>query len=88
MLSTKVGRLLVPDRAHALAAYGGDRRAMPFRAVFDYSYDGIMRSYEQSLQRLGLERIDILYIHDLGRFSQGERYDETCGRRSTAASAP
>ena len=77
VLSTKVGRLLVPDRAHALTAYAGDRRAMPFRAVFDYSYDGIMRSYEQSLQRLGLERIDILYIHDLGHFSQGERYDET-----------
>jgi D-threo-aldose 1-dehydrogenase len=77
VLSTKAGRLLVPDRDHALAAYGGDRRAMPFRVRFDYTYDGIMRSYEHSLQRLGLERIDILYIHDLGRFSQGERYEET-----------
>lgn len=77
VLSSKVGRLLVPDRDHALAAYGGDLRAMPFKVQFDYSYDGIMRSHEHSLQRLGLERIDILYIHDLGRYSQGERYDAT-----------
>ncbi len=76
VLSTKVGRLLVPDRAHALERYG-DMRAMPFRYVFDFSYDGIMRSFEHSIQRLGLERIDILYLHDLGRFSQGERHDET-----------
>jgi D-threo-aldose 1-dehydrogenase len=76
VLSTKVGRLLVPDRAHALERYG-DPRAMPFRYEFDYTYDGIMRSFEHSLQRLGLERIDILYLHDLGRFSQGARYDET-----------
>jgi D-threo-aldose 1-dehydrogenase len=76
VLSTKVGRLLVPDRAHALERYG-DMRAMPFRYVFDYTYDGIMRSFEHSIQRLGLERIDILYLHDLGRFSQGARHDET-----------
>jgi D-threo-aldose 1-dehydrogenase len=77
VLSTKAGRLLVPDRAHALDRYGGDRRAMPFRVAFDYSYDGIMRSFEQSIQRLGLERIDILLLHDLGRFSQRERHDAT-----------
>ena len=76
VLSTKVGRLLVPDRAHALERYG-DMRAMPFRYDFDYSYDGIMRSFEHSIQRLGLERIDILYLHDLGRFSQGARHEET-----------
>lgn len=76
VLSTKVGRLLVPDRAFALERYG-DMRAMPFRVAFDYTYDGIMKSFEHSLQRLGLERIDILYIHDLGRFSQRERYDST-----------
>jgi D-threo-aldose 1-dehydrogenase len=76
VLSTKVGRLLVPDRAHALERYG-DMRATPFRYVFDYSYDGIMRSFDHSIQRLGLERIDILYVHDLGRYSQGARHDET-----------
>jgi D-threo-aldose 1-dehydrogenase len=76
VLSTKVGRLLVPDRAQALERYG-DRRAMPFRYEFDFTYSGIMRSFEHSIQRLGLERIDILYLHDLGRFSQGPRHDET-----------
>ena len=34
------------------------------RVVFDYCYDGVMRSVEESLERLGLERVDILYIHD------------------------
>ncbi|HVX80054.1 MAG TPA: aldo/keto reductase [Devosiaceae bacterium] len=76
VLSTKVGRLLVPDRASAMARYGNPR-AMPFRVAFDYTYDAIMKSYEMSLQRLGLERIDILFLHDLGRFSQRERYEET-----------
>ncbi|UVK38867.1 aldo/keto reductase [Mesorhizobium sp. AR10] len=67
-LSTKVGRLLYP------LAGGVSQRApsafdspMPFDFVFDYSYDGIMRSYEASLHRLGLGRIDILLIHDLSR---------------------
>jgi D-threo-aldose 1-dehydrogenase len=75
VLSTKAGRLLVPDRAHALERYG-NMRAMPFRVRFDYSYDGIMRSFEQSIQRLGLERIDILLVHDLGRFSHPNDHDE------------
>ena len=77
VLSSKVGRMLVPDRAHALEASGGDPRAMPFRYVFDYSYDAVMRSHEMSLQRLGLERIDILYLHDLGRFAQGDNHEAT-----------
>jgi len=40
--------------------------------VFDYSYDAVMRSFTESLQRLGLARIDILYIHDIGRLTHGE----------------
>ena len=44
---------------------------MPFEAVFDYSYDGVMRSFEDSLQRLGLGRIDILYVHDIGAMEHG-----------------
>lgn len=75
-LSTKVGRLLVPDRTFAMTRHG-DARAMPFRPVFDFTYDGVMRSYDNSLQRLGLERIDILFLHDLGQFSQRERHAET-----------
>ncbi len=45
---------------------------MPFEPVYDYSYDAVMRSFEESLQRLGLSRIDILYIHDIGRLTHGD----------------
>lgn len=62
VLSTKVGRLLRPR----LVAAAGKRHPMPFDLVFDYSYDGVMRAFEDSLQRLGLARIDILLIHDIG----------------------
>ncbi len=70
VLSTKVGRLLKPLR-HPRAPTDQWRDPFPFEGVFDYSYDGVMRSYEDSLQRLGLDRIDILYIHDLGLFTHG-----------------
>lgn len=76
VLSTKVGRLLVPDRAWATTRYDSPR-ALPFRPIFDFTYDGVMRSYEQSIQRLGLERIDILLLHDIGWFSQRENHDST-----------
>ena len=83
VLSSKVGRLLVPDRAHALERAGGDRRALPFRCEFDFSYDAVMRSHDMSLQRLGLERIDILFLHDIGRFAQGDNHAESW-RQATA----
>jgi D-threo-aldose 1-dehydrogenase len=67
VLSTKVGRLL---RSNPSAAEHRQNR-MPFDAVFDYSYDAIMRSFEDSLQRLGLGRIDILYVHDIGPMQHG-----------------
>jgi D-threo-aldose 1-dehydrogenase len=70
VLSTKVGRLLVrADGAGGKLAHFKDRE--PFRPVFDYSGDGIRRSVEESLERLGLDRIDILYVHD----PQGTLYD-------------
>ncbi len=68
VLSTKVGRLLKPLR-HPRSPGDQWRDPFPFEGVFDYSYDGVMRSYEDSLQRLGLDRIDILYMHDLGLFT-------------------
>ena len=69
VLSTKVGRLL---RARAgSAAIEHRQNLMPFDAVFDYSYDAIMRSLDDSLQRLGLARIDILYVHDIGTMQHG-----------------
>ena len=70
VLSTKVGRLLRPRTAWTdpMEAWG---RPMPFEVVYDYSYDGIMRSFEDSFQRLGLAHIDILLVHDIGRYQHG-----------------
>ncbi len=62
-ISTKVGRLLRPDAT----APGEDphyKGTPPLRPQFDFSYDGVMRSVEESLVRLGLDRIDILLVHD------------------------
>jgi D-threo-aldose 1-dehydrogenase len=75
VLSTKVGRLLdpVPGPVDETVARHGYATPMPFEPVFDYSYDAVMRSYEASLHRLGLGRIDILYIHDIGRLTHGEQ---------------
>jgi D-threo-aldose 1-dehydrogenase len=63
VLSTKVGRVLAPEEPGKLERDEFDNPA-PFRPVFDFSYDGVMRSFESSLKRLNLERIDILHIHD------------------------
>lgn len=72
VLSTKVGKLLRPV-AEASDRYGF-KSPMPFEPVYDYSYDGVMRSFEDSLQRLGLSRVDILLMHDLERGAHGEAY--------------
>jgi aryl-alcohol dehydrogenase-like predicted oxidoreductase len=44
---------------------------------FDYSYDGVMRSIEQSVIRLGFEEIDVLFIHDVDRWTQGKDFPRT-----------
>ena len=62
VLATKVGRLLRADAPPEPGQmYEGTPRVNP---VFDYSYDAVMRSVEESRERLGIERIDILHIHD------------------------
>lgn len=70
VLSTKVGRLLspVPDDQVPDLGYVDP---LPFRVDYDYSYDGIMRSVEFSYARLGLNRIDILFVHDIGVYTHG-----------------
>jgi D-threo-aldose 1-dehydrogenase len=75
VLSTKVGRLLkpVPGPVDQTVVRHGYATPMPFEPVYDYSYDAVMRSYEASLQRLGLSKIDILYIHDIGRLTHGDQ---------------
>lgn len=73
VISTKVGRVLtpIPARPKGTERHGfidGD----PFEPEFDYSYDGVMRSFESSLARLGIEGVDILLAHDLGRATHGD----------------
>ncbi|MFE3601709.1 aldo/keto reductase [Streptomyces sp. NPDC059096] len=71
-LSTKVGRILEPVPGAATAAPGdlpddldhGFAVPATHRRVWDFSADGVRRSVEESLTRLGLDRIDIVYLHD------------------------
>ena len=67
VVSTKVGRVFrSQERTHPSRRIPADFvGALPFEFSFDYSYDGIMRSFEDSLQRLSLPSIDLLLIHDL-----------------------
>lgn len=73
-VSTKVGRLITDDdsrheMADGFAVHGS-------RAVFDYGRDAVQRSFESSLERLGVDYVDILYLHDIGRMTHGERHPE------------
>jgi D-threo-aldose 1-dehydrogenase len=64
VLSTKVGRLLEPlDAVHGQDTEGF-AVAATHRRVWDFSRDGVRRSLEDSLRRLGLDRVDIVYLHD------------------------
>lgn len=65
VLSTKVGRRLLAPRARKTFQTAPWQGGLAFNHVHDYTYDGILRSYEDSLQRLGINKVDILYIHDL-----------------------
>ena len=76
VLSTKVGRLLRPKTDNTPSS-DGRLSPMPFKVAYDYGYDGIMRSVEDSYQRLGLARIDILYVHDIGAYQHGPELNAT-----------
>jgi D-threo-aldose 1-dehydrogenase len=66
VISTKVGRLLIPspERAHELDEAEGFRVPAAYTRRWDFSRDGILRSVDASLERLGLNDVDILYLHD------------------------
>lgn len=70
VLSSKVGRLLRPVSPE-LQDKGNWINPLPFNQHYDYSYDGIMRSHQDSIQRLGVDKIDILYVHDIGSATHG-----------------
>ena len=75
VISTKVGRRLVPtgpqDPAVGRQGYFSPR---PFAPVFDYGYDSVLRSHAESLERLKVQRVDILLCHDIGRLTHGEAH--------------
>ncbi|HEY7886454.1 MAG TPA: aldo/keto reductase [Cellvibrionaceae bacterium] len=82
VVSSKVGRLLQPiDPSERAPLRFGFAETPDLTPVFDYSYQGVMRSYQQSLQRLG-RPIDVLYAHDLGELTHGaedgHRWREFC----------
>jgi D-threo-aldose 1-dehydrogenase len=71
LLSTKVGRLLIadPDAPRNQNSYVG---VLPFVQRWDYSFDGTLRSIEDSLQRLSLAAIDYAFVHDVARDAHGD----------------
>jgi D-threo-aldose 1-dehydrogenase len=83
VLSTKVGRLLVTDRpgrrlreaAPKNDLDSGWHGALRFQEFFDYGYDAVMRSFDDSQHRLGMPKIDILNVHDIGRTTHGARHE-------------
>lgn len=75
VLSSKVGRVLKPARKQDID-YAPWTNAGRFTLNFDYSYDGTMRSFEDSLQRLNLEHMDIVFIHDIDVFTRGAEQPE------------
>ncbi|MBI1173461.1 aldo/keto reductase [bacterium] len=75
VLSTKVGKLLRPVPLDQVPDHGFVD-PLPFTVDFDYSHDAILRSFDMSLARLGLNGAHILYVHDLERRSLGAAYDD------------
>jgi len=72
IISTKVGRVLTPiDPPPPGTQRNGFVDGDPYEEHFDYGYDGIMRSFDDSLKRLRRERIDIALVHDLGGLTHG-----------------
>ena len=73
VLSSKVGRILTAD-ATAARAQHGYVDVLPFNQHWDYSAAGVRRSVEDSLQRLGLARLDVAYLHDCDAATHGDAY--------------
>ena len=75
IVSTKVGRTLRRPQDPAGFVRAPWVGGLNFEVHFDYSYDGVMRSYEQALQRLALDTVDALIIHDLDAMFHGQALD-------------
>src|SRR5215203_1581002 len=86
VLSTKVGRLLRADASKG-GKHGPFVQGLPFRVDYDYTADGARRSIEDSLQRLGMARIDVAFIHDCAEDAHGERWPEVLDTAMKGAAA-
>jgi D-threo-aldose 1-dehydrogenase len=75
VLSTKVGRVLTP-MLDAPSTNGQYLDIPPLVAGYDYSYDGVMRAVEQSMQRMLTDHFDVLFIHDCDRYTHGSAAPE------------
>ncbi len=73
LISTKVGRVLELCKPSERSRQGAFFETPSRRERYDYSYDGVMRSLDFSLERLGLDRIDIVYAHDVDVFTHGSK---------------
>src|SRR5207249_10302218 len=71
VVSTKVGRLLQVSKPAERLGIGKFFDIPSRREIYDYSYDGVMRSLEDSLERLGLDAVEILFVHDIDVFNHG-----------------
>ncbi|MCC6868390.1 MAG: aldo/keto reductase [Burkholderiales bacterium] len=74
LLSTKIGRLL-HSAAGAPTEHNGYVDLPRYQQSYDYSRAGVLRSLAESRVRLGIERIDIVYVHDLDRATHGDAFD-------------
>jgi len=72
VVSTKIGRWMTPVPRNTTIE-GMRRGGLNFYPTFDYSYDGVHRSLEQSLLRLGMDRVDIVLVHDVDFWTTGDR---------------
>jgi D-threo-aldose 1-dehydrogenase len=74
-LSTKVGRL-ISNEMHSSPRAGAFSQGNPNKMLSDYSADATMRSIESSLERLGTDRLDIVFVHDVAQDAHGDEWIE------------
>ena len=85
VLSSKVGRLLQPaDQPENAKPFTGE---LPNRRVINYSADGARRSIESSLERLGVDRLDLVFIHDVSEDQHGPKWRDYFAEAMQGAAA-
>lgn len=90
VVSTKVGRIVLDETEDSAARDLGEKGGLfehgrPNKIVYDYSADGVRRSIDDSLDRLGLDRIDIAWVHDVSQDFHGDRWPAVYDQARTGA---